>query len=1501
MTQRLVLSEIMHDGHKERTTKPKLTSVRAFSDFITALTASPFSSPQPTSPQPLSPCLHPITHPTLSSSSIDSATTQVLNLTSTTDEHSDTPPSTPSPTGARREPVGADPKTADSCSPQGAAARLSEDGHVTRQLPTPVTSDKESAANGEEDRQGRDQESAPSSSFLPRGARPLHVKELADLPHIPHRLHVTGQGRCPIASAMLACGFLADEHDDPASYRLIDQQRIRLGQSMLGPVWNEEAWVRAVPNDLRAGLIQRGWDEHLKQHVVERTSYHVYHALLTDANKHLTWLDETVFYLAGQEYDVGVFLLSISRAGGEPHHTCRHIRAEARRHIVIVRQSGHYESVQYDGLRVFSTDHDLVKLLSHFSATQPPVCYTEDDNDLYHISQQHHAATNTTPIKGEAEPPKRRVSLARKAKEPKLPVPSTLAADEYNSDDPILEPDTPARPSQRLPSTRSTKAKGSAPSNLTEESQQPLSKVRRRSGNHRNENTRPGESKLTATTSLPAAGGSPLSPADIAAHGELYDFISFGNVPQWIGMCTLVLNAYRIASQGGNRNAQDQAIEDLLMLPQRVLTRTNRGGGDGRRLTHIIRARCRDRGAELRARYQCMPAKDHSMQLTVTTTPLLHQPAPPRAESNPSTVDTEIESESDSDDVRSARSDSEGEPHVSMPGLTSPSSAATLDVPGPAPDALDEEHISNGEEDVGGNYVRAFLRDMEPEGDPHYKAAKRAQHHMRQGHTRKAAQVLHSTATMADLRQSAVQDAIRQLHPALPVDSVLPSLPADSPQMILEDDEVMCSLLRASNNGSASGPSGWGGNLLSSLVESDLCRAGIIALLKDIINGNMSERARQMLLSSRLVALNKTDGGHRPIAIGELFYRLAGVIVVRKITKTAAALLAPHQFGVGIPAGAERILHSLQHLLTDQTTRVCLLKVDISNAFNSCDRARMLRELYSAPELSPLYRIADFGYSAPSQLLLQRCEGLSIPSSNGVRQGDPISAVLFCLYMREVMTKVTEQADVQLYGFFDDLNVVGKPDEVMKAFTALQQLLPEVSLQCNTSKSHFSYFHQEDAPLMRSIRKALAEHNIQLHEEWMEVVGAIIGRDEQAIRAGITATLGEDHGRDAFFYRLQLDVLTEHSCVNLLRQCAVPKMNYLLRCLPPPCIGEEAKAFDKLVLQAAKDKMGIHGDEGGEKITQRLQARLRHGGFGMTSALKTSPAAYLGSLAAVSSAAAFEQYTGDDYMPLASDSLLHGWITSSMKTITDTTPASSEQLPESASSFFHHFSKSASSLQHSLSILASDHSHKASLKRAHEMKKKDGGLAISHLRAISAPHAWAWKTVVPSSKELELTSAQYKMAARLNLGLMPLVGAAALGKGCPLCHKPTALRDDCWHFLTCKKVQGGEQIRRHNEVVNALYKTALVIGAQVAREPVKLSARDGRRPDLQIVLPGRHILTDVAVCHPLTQRATKRRIAWTTTGVAREKEWTKRKMYSGTAALHGADFLPFVIETCGGM
>ena len=646
-------------------------------------------------------------------------------------------------------------------------------------------------------------------------------------------------------------------------------------------------------------------------------------------------------------------------------------------------------------------------------------------------------------------------------------------------------------------------------------------------------------------------------------------------------MCTTPFNAYRLASQGNDRAAQDVAVQDILMLPQRVLTRTGRGPGDGKRFSRTVRARCNAHSEQLRRRYDTgPPPRDHHVQLddVVDTAPLVH-----RAE------------------------------------VAAPAASSSPCPDGEAAMLSDEADVCDSDE-FGGDHVRAFAHALSPDvSDPDIQAAKRAQHHVQRGHMQKAAHVLHSTATMADQRQPDVQRALAALHPPLPPPSVIPRMLDDAPQPIVEDDKVLVKLLRRSDNGSASGPSGWGGNMLSSLAQSDLCRAGIIALLKDVINGNLPERARQLLLASRLVALSKPGTGKlRPIAVSELFYRLAGVMVVRKVTADAAALLAPHQLGVGVHSGAEQIVHSLQHSLADTGTRRALLKVDISNAFNSCDRARVLRQLYEQPRLSAMFRIADFGYAVPSQLLMQQCDGQHLLSSNGVRQGDALSAILFCLYLRDVLAKVSARAAVEVQGFFDDINVSGEPAEAMKAFTQLQQLLPEVGLDFNTAKSHFAYFHEAEAPLMHSTRATLASHDIQLHESWLEVVGAVVGRDEDAIRAGVAATLGVDEGTAACFTRLQLDALSVQSAMLILRQCAVPEMNYALRCMPPVCIEQQAAAFDDLVMGAAQSKLLLQADEVERASTlERLRVPLRHGGFGLTSARQTSPATFLGSMAAV--------------------------------------------------------------------------------------------------------------------------------------------------------------------------------------------------------------------------------------------------------------------------------------------
>ena len=871
-------------------------------------------------------------------------------------------------------------------------------------------------------------------------------------------------------------------------------------------------------------------------------------------------------------------------------------------------------------------------------------------------------------------------------------------------------------------------------------------------------------------------------------------------------------------------------------------------------------------GIALRKRYGCMPVRDDNAQLDLVTEQLSHVARPER--DDPSTAVT------DNDD-----SDAETVP-LAEEGIQ-------------AEDAEEDE-----EED---DYSGTWRTRSQAATDPERQAAKRAQYHVRHGHLSKAAQTLHSVTNLADLRRPEHQQTMRDLHPPLPQGSVLPGLPHSAPEMILEDDAVMHALLRRSNNGSASGPSGWGGNMLSMLVESDVCRAGIITLLKDIINGNLPDTARQLLLASRAIGLGKPDNGIRPIAIGELFYRLAGVIAVRKIAMTAGKLLGPHQFGVGVANGAERMLHSLQHALTDKEAKTALLKLDISNAFNSCDRARVLRRLYATPELSPLYRLADFGYSAPSELLLQGCEGQSILSSNGVRQGDPLSAVLFCLYLSDVLARVSEAAKVRVYAFFDDLNVEGAPAEVMKALAALKEMLADISLEVNTSKSHFAYFHGDEEPLPRSILQTLADNDIQRHERHIETVGAVVGRDEEAIREGLGEMIAAGRGRDAFFSRLLLPELSVHSAMLLLRQCAVPQLNYLLRCTPPPCMKDQAVAFDALVRQAALDLLAIYKDHLTTEAKRVLQAPLRYGGFGLAAGAQTSHAAYLGSLAAVADIPVLSDFRQPDSLP--DDLPLHDWIAASMRAVLDECPEAEEHLPSTAASFVHHFANAsstvASSLQRALSTLAAKHQFDASLSAARGRRSKDGGASLAHLLTISAKRAWAWKTVVPTTDELHLTDDQYRLSARLNLGLPPMA-PGALPRTCPTCKAHNSLSADPWHFLTCKHENKGEIEERHNAVADAIYRTVLAVGGQAVREPKGLEAADGRRPDLKLMLGLQKVLVDVVVSHPLTPTYA-RTDACRVLGVAKARQQNKHRKYDRMAARHHAQMLAFSVETCGGM
>ncbi len=140
------------------------------------------------------------------------------------------------------------------------------------------------------------------------------------------------------------------------------------------------------------------------------------------------------------------------------------------------------------------------------------------------------------------------------------------------------------------------------------------------------------------------------------------------------------------------------------------------------------------------------------------------------------------------------------------------------------------------------------------------------------GHVGRAARSL-LQAPLPPVNERVVND-LQALHP--PSSAPSPHLPPDSPTLQLVDTDILARLIRSSlANGSSPGPSGWTGDLLLALIDDHDCLIGLGTLVKDIINGSLTGAARDLLVSSTLIATKKSSGGFRSIAMGESFYMLA--------------------------------------------------------------------------------------------------------------------------------------------------------------------------------------------------------------------------------------------------------------------------------------------------------------------------------------------------------------------------------------------------------------------------------------------------------------------------------------------------------------------------------------------------------------------------------------------------------------------------------------------------
>ena len=301
-------------------------------------------------------------------------------------------------------------------------------------------------------------------------------------------------------------------------------------------------------------------------------------------------------------------------------------------------------------------------------------------------------------------------------------------------------------------------------------------------------------------------------------------------------------------------------------------------------------------------------------------------------------------------------------------------------------------------------YPRASWPSAAPSSAGNASLPSRVARAVENGKLGRAARLLSDNGAVAPLTEDTIQ-ALRTKHPE-GADNPFGARKGNAPSS-LPELELLLSSFATFKPDTAPGVSGWTPSLLGHALKSNDVQAFLLLLTKQVAGGTAP--GRELLCTSRLTPLVKPDGGIRPIACGELIWRLISRTLVRHYS--SRSMLLPWQFGVGTKGGVEPVTRALELALSGDLPRpyTHVTSLDFSNAFNALSRSALAAGLLEhAPAL---FRAGKWAYNKPSQLIVlgEDRESVVILSSNGVRQGDPLGPLFFSIGARNVLANLAAE------------------------------------------------------------------------------------------------------------------------------------------------------------------------------------------------------------------------------------------------------------------------------------------------------------------------------------------------------------------------------------------------------------------------------------------------------------------------------------------------------------
>jgi len=727
-----------------------------------------------------------------------------------------------------------------------------------------------------------------------------------------------------------------------------------------------------------------------------------------------------------------------------------------------------------------------------------------------------------------------------------------------------------------------------------------------------------------------------------------------------------------------------------------------------------------------------------------------------------------------------------------------------------------------------------------------------------------------------------------RLRPREPVEPIPAEVAGFTPaQPLALDKQVFADVLRTSRKGLSASLSGSRYELWKLCLEDEVSFNTLYEVACRICMAQLPPTIVEVMRVSALTALLKPNRRVRGIASADSLRRLVTKAVAKQKQGDLREAVFPFNFGLSDRSGTDAAVHYIQYL-TDRFPDQVVMSVDGIGAFDHISRARIFEQLMARPSLRDLVPFVRMWYSTQSRFVWVYEAGTThhILQGDGGEQGDALMPALFSIALHPALLRMQARmpANVSIIAYLDDIYIICDPEDAEDCLRIAGECLRDIChIDINAGKLAAWSKRVAECPAGLEGNDANGEPiwkgDLSAERQGVKVLGAPVGSPEYVQR--FCDNVVEEKAK-------LLDLLPKlpslQSAWLLLYFCAVPRINHLLRTVPPQHVRVAARAHDANVLNCFQKIFHIPNRQQWETNLQGLsfgtwvkQARLplRLGGCGLRDSTRTSRAAYWASwadcmpdlgrrfpelraslvteLAALQSLDTVQHHAGTDCLVAAELAgkwcQEQGWSSRPLwvDIAVGLRPPDNNVVRESSNANlgeWQHgwqFHASASAELAAWQLLLEDLAPPGARRNAATPGK-------ARLHSCMGPFASVWLTACPTTESLTITNMHLQCAMRRRLGLaVAFEGADVHGHEC--------LTDNRWARLNI----------RHTFVVAAWRQVLVEAGASIpdrnvermiSRTNIPTDPADGRRLDL--IAPGLNVsrglplFCDVTVVSPIT-------------------------------------------------